>query len=181
MHRHLTIALLAMLVTAAPANAAVTATTPSLVTGTDGRRHLVYELIVDSGTRMNRLDVVAGNETIATYRGVALEAITFDQLVMLDIPLRPGARVPVHLEHRLSGRRTARVRVDRRAPIRISPRCAGRTSASSAAAARRSRIAWRRSSAAAARSSRSATRSTSCASTTRSTRTPATRRATRAT
>ena len=45
MHRHLMIALVAMLVAAAPAHASVTATTPSVVTGTDGRRHLVYELI----------------------------------------------------------------------------------------------------------------------------------------
>ena len=51
----------------------------------------------------------------------SLETITFDALIMLDIPLRPHARVPAYVEHRLSGRRTARVRVDRRAPIRIGP------------------------------------------------------------
>ncbi len=119
MHRHLTIALLALLVAAAPAHAAVTATRPTLVTGTDGRRHLVYELI--STERLSRLDVVSGNDTIATYRGEALKTITFDGFTMLDIPLRRAARVPAYVEHRVSGRRTARVRVDRRAPIRISP------------------------------------------------------------
>ena len=119
MHRHLTIALLALLVAAAPAHAAVTATRPTLVTGTDGRRHLVYELI--STERLSRLDVVSGNDTIATYRGEALKTITFDGFTMLDIPLRRAARVPAYVEHRVSGRRTARVRVDLLALIAWQP------------------------------------------------------------
>ena len=94
---------------------------PSTVTGTDGRRHLVYELGVENGThsrvRLDRLDVVDPSRkgVVATYRGDAIKTITVDldaarptrtvpsrtgALILLDIALRPGAPVPARLEHR---------------------------------------------------------------------------------
>ena len=128
---------------------------PSTVTGTDGRRHLVYELGVDNGTRsrvrLERLDVVnpSREDAVATYRADAIKAIAVEleaakptrtiprgtgALILLDIPLRPGAPVPVRLEHRFvlslsrPGSRPrrvtltrARLRVDQRTAVRISP------------------------------------------------------------
>jgi hypothetical protein len=128
---------------------------PSTVTGTDGRRHLVYELIVANGTRssvrLDRLEVVdpARENVVATYSGDAIKAITVDAqtaqptrtvapengaLILLDVPLRRSARVPMRLEHRFvlslsrpgtQPRRVtvtrARTLVDQRAAIRISP------------------------------------------------------------
>jgi hypothetical protein len=125
------------------------------VTGTDGRRHVVYELSVDNGTRsrlrLERLDVVdpSREEVVATYRGDAIKAITVElatakptqtvergtgALILLDIALRPGAPIPVRLEHRFDlslsrpGTRPrrvtltgARTRVDRRTAVRIGP------------------------------------------------------------
>ena len=119
MHRHLTIALLAA---AAGGRArARGGHGDDAEAGHGHRRPPSPGVQLIPSTRLNRLDVLAGDETIATYKGEALKVITVDPLILLDIPLRPGARVPAYLEHRISGRRTARVRVDRRAPIGIGP------------------------------------------------------------
>ena len=54
------------------------------MTGTDGRRHLVYELIVENGTRsrvrLERIDVLdpSREDIVATYRGDAIKAIAVD-------------------------------------------------------------------------------------------------------
>src|SRR4051812_39577988 len=72
----------------APADAATVkiraAGAPSIVAGTDGRRHLVYELIVENATtssvRLDRLDVVdpSRRSAVATYRGDAIADVTVD-------------------------------------------------------------------------------------------------------
>ena len=125
---------------------------PSTVTGTDGRRHLVYELGVDNGTRsrvrLERLDVVdpSREDVVARYRGDAIKAITVEltaakptqtvprgtgALILLDIPLRSGAPVPARLEHRFvlslsrPGTRTRRVTLTR-ARLRVDRRTAVR-------------------------------------------------------
>jgi hypothetical protein len=127
---------------------------PSTVTGTDSRRHLVYEVIVDNGTRsrvrLDRLEVVdpSRDNVLATYSGDAIKDVAVDfqaakptrrvprgsgALILLDVALRRNARVPARLEHRFvlslsrPGARPRRVTVTR-ARTRVDRRAAVRIS-----------------------------------------------------
>jgi hypothetical protein len=98
-------------------------TPPAAVPGTDGRRHLVYEVVLENGPRANvrldRLDVRDPDrgKIVATYRGRALAdlVVRLDGqtrtrtipkrtigLLLLDVSLKPGRPVPARLVNRLS-------------------------------------------------------------------------------
>jgi hypothetical protein len=124
---------------------------PGPLPGTDGRRHLVYEIVLQNRTAADvqvlGLEVRdrSRRETIAAYAGPAVAQVMVGPdrgtpastlaagergFVYLDVSLQPGARVPARLIHRfellLGGtRRTtfvgAATRVDRRPPLRLSP------------------------------------------------------------
>src|SRR3954468_14214537 len=127
---------------------------PATVTGTDSRRHLVYEIIVDNGTRsrvrLDRLEVVdpSRGNVLAAYSGDAIKdvAVGFQAakptrrvprgsgaLILLDVALRRNARVPARLEHRFvlslsrPGARSRRATVTR-ARTRVDRRAAVRIS-----------------------------------------------------
>lgn len=94
---------------------------PSPVLGTDGRRHLVYEVLLENPTTLPaRIEVLqvldAGRHTpLANYTGTALEAIMFvagegangrtlapgaGGVVLLDVAQRPEDPLPDRIEHR---------------------------------------------------------------------------------
>ncbi len=121
-------------------------TPPSPVLATDGRRHLVYEILVENTTssplRLDRVEVVApGSGVVAVYRGRELEkflvgfgpprrTLATGRLggVFLDVTFAPRDRIPSRLEHRLVFGRArpltvagAETTIDHRAPSRVSP------------------------------------------------------------
>jgi hypothetical protein len=128
---------------------------PQAVTGTDGRRHLVYEIEVVNTSpldiRMDSIAVLDGvtGATIASYAGeeeispimstplapaTAQLAAAQNGIVWLDVSFPKGTKLPARLTHRfvttVSGENFptreiawvgAATRVDRTAPIVISP------------------------------------------------------------
>jgi hypothetical protein len=117
---------------------------PAPVVRTDGRRRLVYELVVNNPTassaELRGLDVLGPDgESVATFGPDALAGMLVPfgttlpagglAIVRLDLAL-PRGRVPGELSHRLAfalpdgGEATvtgAATRVSRRAPLRVGP------------------------------------------------------------
>jgi hypothetical protein len=128
-------------------------TPPRPVPGTDRRVHLAYEILLqntsDQPVRVDRVEVrsPARPRPVAVYDGAALERLLFNAetggftgtlgpgavgVLILDVTLRHGGRVPASLVHRLSLTvppdtvrpvtvTVAPTRVDRREPVRLRP------------------------------------------------------------
>jgi hypothetical protein len=123
---------------------------PAAIRGTDARRHLVYEIalrnVARSDVRVLGLEVRGRSRgaPLAAYGAAEIEGIMVGPdrgtptstlaagqrgFIFLDLSLRPGGHVPRRLLHRFTlsvgGRDVtfsgARSRVDRRAPVRLSP------------------------------------------------------------
>jgi len=123
---------IALLVVAAPARAAIPQFTPITasvlavpepVSATDGRRHVVYELLVRNTTEVSvevqSLAVRARGRTLLTFAGADLTAVMSTAqsrtstlasgegaTVWLDLVVRRGRRVPLALVHRFKVRAT---------------------------------------------------------------------------
>ncbi len=133
---------------ASPPLAAEILTAPRPVPGTDGRTHLVYEILLrnDAGhpVRLDRVEVGARG-VIAALDGDAIRRRLLDHvdgaftqvlapgrsgLLLLDVTPPPGARPPARLDHRFEVTAGggapvvftgASVIVDSREPLRVSP------------------------------------------------------------
>src|SRR3954468_4432510 len=127
------VTVIALLVVAAPARAAIPQFTPisasvlavpQPVSATDGRRHVVYELLVRNTTEVSvevqSLAVRARGRTLLTFAGADLTAVmstaqSFTSTlasgegatVWLDLVVRHGRRVPVAIVHRFNVRATS--------------------------------------------------------------------------
>ena len=123
----------AVFVVSAPARAAIPQFTPisasvlaapQPVSATDGRRHLVYEVLVqnrtDESVEVQSLAVRANGRALVAFAGAELAAVMTTArshtstlasgegaTVWLDVVLRRGRRVPRSLVHRLTVRATA--------------------------------------------------------------------------
>jgi len=154
------VTVIALLVVAAPARAAIPQFTPisasvlavpQPVSATDGRRHVVYELLVRNTTEVSvevqSLAVRARGRTLLTFAGADLTAVmstaqSFTSTlasgegatVWLDLVVRHGRRVPVAIVHRFNVRATspsgesraftfdgARTPISRRPVVALSP------------------------------------------------------------
>lgn len=137
-----------------PPLAVVVPVTPRPVPGTDGRTHLAYEIVLRNDTgravRLNRVEVHAQG-VLAVLDGTAIDrrlshlaaGSTFSRtlppggsgMLLLDVTVPVGTRVPTHLGHRFEvatgiddGAAVfagAPARVERRAPMRLSPPLSG--------------------------------------------------------
>lgn len=123
---------------------------PAPVPGTDQRRHLVYEIALlnaaATDVQVRGLEIRGGHRgaPLAAYgpaeiegimvgpdRGTPTSTLAAGQrgFIYLDLSLRPGRHVPGRLLHRFTASRGgrdvsfsgAKSRVDRRAPVRLSP------------------------------------------------------------
>ena len=151
---------LALLVVAVPARAAIPQFTPITasvlavpepVSATDGRRHVVYELLVRNTTEVSvevqSLAVRAKGRTLLTFAGADLTAVMSTAqirtstlapgegaTVWLDLVVRRGRRVPLALVHRFKVRATlpsgesrtvtfdgARTPISRRPAVALAP------------------------------------------------------------
>jgi hypothetical protein len=107
--------------------AATVIAAPHPAIATDGRTHLVYEVLLRSPAKIGGLVVRDPDRhlTLATLSRRQVAAARTAQVVFLDVVVK---RVPAHLEHRIPSRHarpgfvtTARTCVEREAPVRVSP------------------------------------------------------------
>jgi hypothetical protein len=113
-------------------------TPPSPVAGTDGRTHLVYEVVLrnvgGSAIGVSRVEV----RGLSTLDGAAVDRRLFHRAdgtygrvlpaggtgtLLLDVTLPSGAEVPAVLRHRIDAGReiTVKSTVDRPTPLRVGP------------------------------------------------------------
>ncbi|GIJ47551.1 peptidase M23 [Virgisporangium aliadipatigenens] len=117
-------------------------TPPSPVTGTDGRTHLVYEVLLRNLGRSPVGVTRVAVHGLSTVDGAEVDRLLFHRAngtfgrvlppgdtgtLLLDVTLPPGTRTPAVLKHRIDAgaRLTVRSTVDRRAPVRVGPPLGG--------------------------------------------------------